>query len=51
MRLLTDVKQFDLLRFFTANRGLRSARAFQRKAWRFLNIFAQGMTIKGNNQR
>lgn len=46
-----DVQQFDLLSLFTANRGLRSACAFQRKAWRFLNIFAQSMTIEGDNQR
>ena len=51
MRLLADVQQFDLLSLFTANRGLRSACAFQRKAWRFLNIFAQSMTIEGDNQR
>ena len=51
MRFLADVEQFNLLCLFTTNRGLRSACAFQRKAWRFLNIFAQSMTIEGDNQR
>ncbi|MNN26138.1 hypothetical protein D3C81_1396370 [compost metagenome] len=51
MGFLANIQQFDLLGLFAANGGLRAAGAFQRKARRFLNIFAQCMAIQGNHQR